>query len=300
MNFKYMKLANRPRLGYKLWYRNKKQKGIKWIKTRNGSEIFALLLTLIGIWIGVKANQLTSYGIQLTESDTRQDSQLIKLEGIVSNQKTQLDTLVEILKGIREQNQLTQGSNQDLSRIVTQSGLQSSISAELYKTANIQSTTVEQQLTLLKRQESKLAADDSLERLANMQSLFTTFDKLIDIDFFSQAIAVRWMPLQNQLPVVRKTKTLLSEQISNKFFLTDTTVRTLWFSLYNFTGVYEERLAVEIKSETHTPKELAEFKQKAEDFSSLFMVCTNALRKSKQAFFNKLSNSLPSKVVFPK
>lgn len=270
-------------------------------------DITNILLAIFGIILSVKSCNISKVALTLQESDTSQIAQLHRLNNILINQSQQLsgqnselERLVGILQEIKNQNQLTQASNQELANLMKQATLQSSISHRLYKTGNLQSQIVQQQLNLSKRQEEKFVIDDSLENVANTQAVFKTFNKLVDLDLFLPASVIDRLDIKNQLMIVRRVKEALEEQISNKYFLKDTSIRLVWFGFYQYTAVYEEGLAIKASKPTLTQQELVEYGNKAKGFSSFFLMFTNAMRQLRNDFTDRMLNSLPRVVRFKK
>ena len=274
-----------------------------WTKQDNNN----ILLAIFGIILSVKSCNISKVALQLQESDTSQIAQLNRLNNVLINQgkqlavqNSELERLVGIMSEMQNQNELTQVSNEQLANLMEQAALQNTTSQRLFKTGNLQSQIVRQQLDLSKSQEDKFKLNDSLENVANTQAVFNTFNKLVDLDLFRSAASIDRFSFKNQLLIVRSVKDALEEQISNKYFLRDTSIRLVWFGFYQYTAVYEERLSVKASKDSLTQKEIFEYNNKAKEFSSFYITFTNAMRKLRIEFMDQMLNSLPRVVRFKK
>jgi hypothetical protein len=139
-----------------------------------------------------------------------------------------------------------------------------------------------------------------LENVANTQAIFKTFNKLVDLDLFLPASFIDRLGIKKQLLIVRRVKDALEEQISNKYFLKDTSIRLVWFGFYQYTAVYEEGLSIKESKPTLTQQEVVEYANKAKEFSSFFLMFTNAMRQLRTDFMDRMMNSLPGVLRFKK
>jgi hypothetical protein len=266
------------------------------LQTRtNMASIIGTILSFVAIVItivfAVQTNKLTKkYGENTSQLDT--------LTEMVKNQRIQNNRLISMAGALEKQNDLTSQQITKLSNILADAEAQYLLSKGSNRTGRIQARVIQDQLKLLKTQENKFNVDDSLENVANTISIIKTFDKMLEPDLFFKASMQGSLIPKERLKIVRKVKALLEEQIANKFFLKNDDLRTVWFTFYNYTAVYEERLAlVEIGSKFTQQEEIL-FGVMTNNFSSFFSNFTNVMRKYRISYFAKILNSLPQKVIF--
>ncbi len=68
------------------------------------------------------------------------------------------------------------------------------------------------------------------------------FDKLIDNGFVVNVGLYDQKNINDQINIIKSAKAIMEEQISNKYFFRNQTVKTLWFDFYNLTRSLSEFL----------------------------------------------------------
>jgi len=236
--------------------------------SKNNLEYFSMFINLViagvGIYFACIANEIAQTQLDMQRTDTSQQSQLNKLTEIVEELKAERLTSTKTYQ----------------------------ITEQLNQSTKTQLKIINQQLGLATRLESKAARNDTIEKNANLHSLFLTFHEIYDFKTSGNAFQLDRVPIQSRAETVNEIKLKLESQLKNKFLHDDKSLNKIWFGFYFYVRDLEFEFDVYHLGSTGTIKNENDHNALAAQFVKKFLSFLNSMLKEEKKFLKYFSDEL--------
>lgn len=261
-----------PKLGFKLWTRKVTAKTKTFLNNSNLhsrlNTIISFVLACLGIYFAVVANKIGKRSNEIADIQ-------LKMQIADTSQQSQLNKLTQIIDELRTEHQLSD-------KIYETTG-------KLNASTELQLQTIKQQMYLAKQVADRANENDTLEQNANMLSLITTFNTLLNFKTSYDAYSMHKSTVNSRSATVARIRELLESQLQNKFVLENAYLKFVWFDFYLFVSNLEFDYSVYDLGTRSVIKDDKQHDEIARLFSNRYLDFLNKMLKPKNAFLKMYS-----------
>lgn len=205
--------ANRPRLGFILWRRRLLKRFRSYLQRVRIGTILNLSIGLIALYFANIANELSKASYKLASNDTAQQQQINKLSDILSEVRKENQSLVDLVKSNKRQNEL---------------------SSSMIGKLEYQLAVSNQQFALAKKNDSLSDYKYSLDYEKDYLSFKEAYEDLFSIPTIFQFGSLHQMPNKQKLDFLKNVSSKFQSQFRNSFYLSNPGLKKIWYDYTSY------------------------------------------------------------------
>lgn len=230
---------SKPRLGFKLWSRKYlttfRSKG-KSILNNKLETFISLIMTLFAIWLAYTANELTKQSNKFSQT-------ALALSQNDSSQQLQINKLKDILMEIKIQNDIARNQTDALIKVVAETNKINISTNNLIAGSKRQTGLILQQVLLSKRTDSISNANVVLANESDLLKFRKVFEEARDVNMMSRMMKL-YLDQTPDISTLTDLRNIFEKGIDNKIFLTDSLIKTEWYTFYQHLKIAEDQIKV--------------------------------------------------------